>query len=167
MNRKRLSIKNLTITLPQGADRKYAVNDVSLDLYANEILCIVGESGSGKSLLSNAIMGLLPDGVTASQGEIDFNGDNLLTYNEEQMRKIRGAHIGMVFQDPMTALNPLKTIGKQISEMFTIHTKLSKQEINQKVISLLTDVQMPNPLSVAKAYPHQLSGGQRQRAMPF
>ncbi len=165
MNRKRLSIKNLTITLPQGADRKYAVNDVSLDLYANEILCIVGESGSGKSLLSNAIMGLLPDGVTASQGEIDFNGDNLLTYNEEQMRKIRGAHIGMVFQDPMTALNPLKTIGKQISEMFTIHTKLSKQEINQKVISLLTDVQMPNPLSVAKAYPHQLSGGQRQRAM--
>lgn len=165
MNRKRLSIKNLTITLPQGADRKFAVNDVSLDLYANEILCIVGESGSGKSLLSNAIMGLLPDGVTASQGEIDFNGDNLLTYNEEQMRKIRGAHIGMVFQDPMTALNPLKTIGKQISEMFTIHTKLSKQEINQKVISLLTDVQMPNPLSVAKAYPHQLSGGQRQRAM--
>ena len=165
MNRKRLSIKNLTITLPQGADRKFAANDVSLDLYANEILCIVGESGSGKSLLSNAIMGLLPDGVTASQGEIDFNGDNLLTYNVEQMRKIRGAHIGMVFQDPMTALNPLKTIGKQISEMFTIHTKLSKQEINQKVISLLTDVQMPNPLSVAKAYPHQLSGGQRQRAM--
>lgn len=165
MNHKRLSIKNLTLDLPHGADRKYAVNDVSLDLYANEILCIVGESGSGKSLLSNAIMGLLPDGIIASQGEIDFNGNNLLTYNDEQMRKIRGAHIGMVFQDPMTALNPLKTIANQISEMFTIHTKLTKQEINQKVIQLLTDVQMPNPQSVAKAYPHQLSGGQRQRAM--
>lgn len=165
MNQKRLSIKNLTLDLPHGADRKYAVNDVSLDLYANEILCIVGESGSGKSLLSNAIMGLLPDGIIASQGEIDFDGNNLLTYNDEQMRKIRGAHIGMVFQDPMTALNPLKTIANQISEMFTIHTKLTKQEINQKVIQLLTDVQMPNPQSVAKAYPHQLSGGQRQRAM--
>ncbi|PXY88586.1 ABC transporter ATP-binding protein [Gilliamella apis] len=165
MNQKKLSIKNLTITLPQGSDRKYAVNDVSLDLYANEILCIVGESGSGKSLLSNAIMGLLPDGVTASQGKIDFDGNNLLTYNDEQMRKIRGAHIGMVFQDPMTALNPLKTIANQISEMFTIHTNLSKKDINQKVISLLTDVQMPNPISVANAYPHQLSGGQRQRTM--
>lgn len=165
MNQKRLSIKNLTLDLPPGSDRKYAVNDVSLDLYANEILCIVGESGSGKSLLSNAIMGLLPDGIIASQGEIDFDGNNLLTYNDEQMRKIRGAHIGMVFQDPMTALNPLKTIANQISEMFTIHTKLTKQEINQKVIQLLTDVQMPNPQSVAKAYPHQLSGGQRQRAM--
>ena len=165
MNQKRLSIKNLTLDLPHGSDRKYAVNDVSLDLYANEILCIVGESGSGKSLLSNAIMGLLPDGIIASQGEIDFDGNNLLTYHDEQMRKIRGAHIGMVFQDPMTALNPLKTIANQISEMFTIHTKLTKQEINQKVIQLLTDVQMPNPQSVAKAYPHQLSGGQRQRAM--
>lgn len=165
MNQKRLSIKNLTLDLPHGSDRKYAVNDVSLDLYANEILCIVGESGSGKSLLSNAIMGLLPDGIIASQGEIEFEGNDLLTYNDEQMRKIRGAHIGMVFQDPMTALNPLKTIANQISEMFTIHTKLTKQEINQKVIQLLTDVQMPNPQSVAKAYPHQLSGGQRQRAM--
>lgn len=165
MNQKRLSIKNLTLDLPHGSDRKYAVNDVSLDLYANEILCIVGESGSGKSLLSNAIMGLLPDGIIASQGEIDYDGNNLLTYHDEQMRKIRSAHIGMVFQDPMTALNPLKTIANQISEMFTIHTKLTKQEINQKVIQLLTDVQMPNPQSVAKAYPHQLSGGQRQRAM--
>lgn len=165
MNRKRLSIKNLTLDLPHGSDRKYAVNDVSLDLYANEILCIVGESGSGKSLLSNAIMGLLPDGIIASLGEIEFEGNDLLTYNDEQMRKIRGAHIGMVFQDPMTALNPLKTIANQISEMFTIHTKLTKQEINQKVIQLLTDVQMPNPQSVANAYPHQLSGGQRQRAM--
>lgn len=165
MNQKRLTIKNLTLDLPHGSDRKYAVNNVSLDLYANEILCIVGESGSGKSLLSNAIMGLLPDGIIASQGEIDFDGNNLLTYHDEQMRIIRGAHIGMVFQDPMTALNPLKTIANQISEMFTIHTKLTKQEINQKVIQLLTDVQMPNPQSVAKAYPHQLSGGQRQRAM--
>lgn len=165
MNQKRLSIKNLTLDLPHGSDRKYAVNDVSLDLYANEILCIVGESGSGKSLLSNAIMGLLPDGIIASLGEIEFEGNDLLTYNDEQMRKIRGAHIGMVFQDPMTALNPLKTIANQISEMFTIHTKLTKQEINQKVIQLLTDVQMPNPQSVANAYPHQLSGGQRQRAM--
>lgn len=165
MNSQRLSIKNLTITLPQGADRAYAVNDISINLYANEILCIVGESGSGKSMLSNAIMGLLPDGVIASQGEINFADDNLLTYNESQMRKIRGARIGMVFQDPMTALNPLKTIAAQIDEMFVIHTKLTKKERQQKVIDLLTDVQIPNPQAAAKAYPHQLSGGQRQRAM--
>lgn len=165
VNQNKLSIKNLTITLPNGADRTNAVSDISLDLYANEILCIVGESGSGKTLLSNAIMGLLPDGINVSQGEINFNGDNLLSYNEAQMCNIRGSRISMVFQDPMTALNPLKTIAQQISEIFTVHTKLSKDEINQKVITLLKDVQIPNPQMAAKAYPHQLSGGQRQRAM--
>ncbi|MWN32293.1 MULTISPECIES: ABC transporter ATP-binding protein [unclassified Gilliamella] len=165
MKDKKLTVKNLTITLPSGADRTNAINDVSLDLYPNEILCIVGESGSGKSILSNAIMGLLPDEVIVSQGEINFNNNNLLTYSEDQMRKIRGAHIGMVFQDPMTALNPLKTIASQIGEMFTIHTNLSKKEIKRKVIELLTDVQISDPIAAAKAYPHQLSGGQRQRAM--
>ncbi|MCO6547607.1 MAG: ABC transporter ATP-binding protein [Gilliamella sp.] len=165
MKEKKLSIKNLTITLPSGADRENAITNVSLDLYSNEILCIVGESGSGKSMLANAIMGLLPDGVIASQGEINFDNNNLLTFSENQMRKIRGARIGMVFQDPMTALNPLKTIENQIGEMFTIHANYSKKVIKQKVIELLTDVQIPNPIAAAKAYPHQLSGGQRQRAM--
>lgn len=160
-----LSINNLSISLPKGADRPYAVKDLSLNLNENEILCLVGESGSGKSILSNAILGLLPDRLKATHGEIFFEGQDLLKYNDEAMRKIRGARIAMIFQEPMTALNPLKTIGDQIAEMYTTHTPLRKQEINRKVIDLLSEVRIPNPETAAKSYPHELSGGQRQRAM--
>lgn len=160
-----LTINNLTIRLPKGADRANAVEDISLSLNQNEILCIVGESGSGKSMLSSAIMGLLPPRVNVTSGEINFAGDDLLTFDEPAMRKIRGARIGMIFQEPMTALNPLRTIGDQIAEMYFTHTSLSKTEVSAKVLSLLSDVHIPNPELAINAYPHELSGGQRQRAM--
>lgn len=160
-----LSLSGLSVRLPRGADREHAIDNVSLDLAPNEILCVVGESGSGKSMTTSAIMRLLPPGVVADAGAIHFDGRNLLTLGEEEMRKIRGAQIAMIFQEPMTALNPLHTVGDQIREMFRIHTDLSASEIDRRVIELLQEVKLPDPESAAKAYPHELSGGQRQRAM--
>ena len=160
-----LSIQNLGVRLPPGADRSHALNDVSLELRRNEILCVVGESGSGKSMTAGAIMGLLPDRVRAECGRIDFEGRNLLELDDRELRRIRGAKIGMIFQEPMTALNPLHSIGDQIGEMFRTHTKLSRKEIKTRVLDLLADVQIPEPQAAARAYPHELSGGQRQRAM--
>jgi peptide/nickel transport system ATP-binding protein len=160
-----LSIEGLTVALPKGGDRPYALSDVSLSLDANEILCVVGESGSGKSLTAGAVMGLLPDGVLAESGRVMFEGRDLLTLPEVELRKLRGARIGMVFQEPMTALNPLRTIGSQIAEMFRIHTRLSSAERDLRVLALLEQVHIPHPVSAARAFPHELSGGQRQRAM--
>ncbi|MBQ4770821.1 dipeptide ABC transporter ATP-binding protein [Pectobacterium versatile] len=161
-----LSIENLSVTLPADADRQWALRDVSLELYANEILCVVGESGSGKSMTASAIMGLLPDQVRATQGRILFEGRDLLTLPEQAMRQLRGARIGMIFQDPMTALNPLQKIGDQIAEMFITHQPtLTRRERDRRVQALLTDVHIPDPATTAQAYPHQLSGGQRQRVV--
>ncbi|MCG7361267.1 ABC transporter ATP-binding protein [Roseomonas sp. ACRSG] len=160
-----LSIEGLTVALPKGGDRPHALRDVSLHLDANEILCVVGESGSGKSMTASAVMGLLPEGVRAEDGRILFEGRDLLAIPEAEMRKLRGARIGMVFQEPMTALNPLRTIGSQIAEMFRIHTPLSAADRDAQVLELLEQVRIPEPAAAAKAYPHELSGGQRQRAM--
>jgi peptide/nickel transport system ATP-binding protein len=160
-----LSIRNLTVALPAGADRPHALEDVSLDLKADEILCVVGESGSGKSMTAGAILGLLPEGVSAQSGEILLESEDLLRFSDADMRKIRGARIGMIFQEPMTALNPLRTIGDQIAEMFRTHTDLGSSEIMKRVLDLLRDVHIPDPESARRAYPHELSGGQRQRAM--
>ena len=160
-----LRLDGLSVRLPRNAEREHAVIDVSLALMANEILCVVGESGSGKSMTSSAIMRLLPPGVTADAGAVIFDDRNLLALSEAQMREVRGAQIAMVFQEPMTALNPLHTIGKQIGEMFRIHTDLTAREIDQRVVELLDEVRLPEPESAARAYPHELSGGQRQRAM--
>ncbi|RIX49759.1 MAG: ABC transporter ATP-binding protein [Rhodocyclales bacterium GT-UBC] len=160
-----LSIDQLSVALPADADRPYALKQVSLHLNRNEILCVVGESGSGKSMTAGAIMGLLPDRVRAESGRIEFEGRNLLELNDAELRRIRGAKIGMIFQEPMTALNPLITIGDQIGEMFRTHSKLSRRETAERVQALLRDVHIPDPLAAARAYPHELSGGQRQRAM--
>jgi peptide/nickel transport system ATP-binding protein len=160
-----LSLNGLSVRLPRNAEREHAIADVSLALAPNEILCVVGESGSGKSMTSSAIMRLLPPGVSADRGSIVFDGRDLLTLSEAQMREVRGAQIAMVFQEPMTALNPLHTIGKQIGEMFRIHTDLGASVIEQRVLALLDEVRLPDPQSAARAYPHELSGGQRQRAM--
>jgi peptide/nickel transport system ATP-binding protein len=160
-----LSLNGLSVRLPRNADRTHAIVDVSLALAPNEILCVVGESGSGKSMTSSAIMRLLPTGVSADSGSIIFDGRDLLTLSEAQMRKVRGAQIAMVFQEPMTALNPLHTVGKQVGEMFRIHTDLDAAEIDRRVLTLLDEVRLPDPQSAARAYPHELSGGQRQRAM--
>ena len=160
-----VTIKDLKLALPAGGDRPYAVDGVSFDLTAGKILCVVGESGSGKSMCAHALMGLLPDTIIAEAGEICFDGQNLLTLDEESWLGLRGRHIAMVFQEPMTALNPLMRIGDQIAEMFEAHGLLTPKERRQKALGLLREVGLPDPLMSMRAYPHQLSGGQRQRAM--
>ncbi|AXY43000.1 ABC transporter ATP-binding protein [Halomonas sp. JS92-SW72] len=160
-----LSLRNLTIALPKGADRAYAVEDVSYDVKRGEILCVVGESGSGKSMAANAIMGLLPKGVRPVGGEALFDGQDLLTLTEKQHRQLRGLRIGMIFQEPMTALNPLMRVGAQISEVFEAHGQLSGRERQEKALALLVEVGIPQPEKAIRAYPFQLSGGQRQRVM--
>jgi peptide/nickel transport system ATP-binding protein len=160
-----LSLEGLSVRLPPGADRPHALKDVTLSLQANEIVCLVGESGSGKSMAANAVMRLLPGGVDIDGGRILFEDEDLVRAGEAEMRAIRGARIAMIFQEPMTALNPLRTVGDQIGEMFDIHTEFSRSEIAARVQDLLEEVRIPDPHAVANAYPHELSGGQRQRAM--
>jgi peptide/nickel transport system ATP-binding protein len=160
-----VTIKDLKLALPAGGDRPYAVDGVSFDLVAGKILCVVGESGSGKSMCAHALMGLLPDNVIAETGEIVFDGQNLIALDAEAWLALRGRRIAMVFQEPMTALNPLMRIGDQIAEMFEAHNLLTPKARKQKALGLLREVGLPNPEQTIRAYPHQLSGGQRQRAM--
>ncbi|SDL66690.1 peptide/nickel transport system ATP-binding protein [Franzmannia pantelleriensis] len=160
-----LSLRHLSISLPKGADRALAVEDVSYDVFRGEILCVVGESGSGKSMAANAVMGLLPKGVYASGGEAIFDDQDLLKLSEHQHRTLRGLRIGMIFQEPMTALNPLMRVGDQIAEVFEAHGQLSGRERQQQALALLTEVGIPQPDKAIRAYPFQLSGGQRQRVM--
>ena len=160
-----LEVGGLTVALPAGADRPFALQDVSFSLAAGEILCMVGESGSGKSIAASAVMRLLPPGVRVSGGRVALAGADLLALPEPAMRRVRGARIGMIFQDPMTALNPLRRIGDQVGEMFSAHTDLPQAEIRRRVLALLGEMRLPDPASAARAYPHELSGGQRQRAV--
>jgi peptide/nickel transport system ATP-binding protein len=160
-----LTLEGVSVRLPKGADRDHALRAVSLTVAAGEILCVVGESGSGKSMTANAITRLLPPGVEIDAGRILFEGQDLAKISETDMRKVRGAGIAMIFQEPMTALNPLMRIGDQISETLSIHTDMTAQERRTKVEALLAEVHIPDPLAAAQAYPHELSGGQRQRAM--
>ncbi len=161
-----LDIRNLSVKLPAGAERAHAVEDVSFSLQNNEILCVVGESGSGKSITARAVMGLLPaPHVSVAGGNIDFNGEDLTTAPESRMRQVRGGEISMIFQEPMTALNPVMTIGRQIDEVIRFHTKIRKKHRREQAIALIDSVHLPEPVHIYKAYPHELSGGQRQRAM--
>jgi peptide/nickel transport system ATP-binding protein len=160
-----LEIRDLTISLPPGADRAAAVSRVGLELSPRQILCVVGESGSGKSMMARAIMGLLPPQVRVTGGEILFKGKDLITSSRDDMRQLRGRDIAMIFQEPMTALNPLMTIGRQIDEVLRIHTPLQAARRRARVIEMLDSVHLPDPANLYHAYPHQMSGGQRQRAM--
>ena len=162
---KLLEIKNLETAFRIKDDYFNAVDKVSLDLYKNEVLAIVGESGCGKSTLATTIMRLHNENLTKSTGEIIFNGKNILDLTEDEMNKIRTKDIGMIFQDPLSSLNPLHRIGKQIEEALIYHTELSAEERQKRVIELLTQVGIPNPERCAKQYPHELSGGMRQRVM--
>ena len=162
---KLLEIKNLETAFRIKDDYFNAVDKVSLDLYKNEVLAIVGESGCGKSTLATTIMRLHNENLTKSTGEILFNGRNILDLTEDEMNKIRTKDIGMIFQDPLSSLNPLHRIGKQIEEALIYHTELSSEERQKRVIELLTQVGIPNPERCAKQYPHELSGGMRQRVM--
>lgn len=162
---KLLEIRNLETAFRIKDDYFNAVDKVSLDLYRNEVLAIVGESGCGKSTLATTIMRLHNENLTKSTGEIIFNGKNILDLTEDEMNKIRTKDIGMIFQDPLSSLNPLHRIGKQIEEALIYHTELSAEERQKRVIELLTQVGIPNPERCAKQYPHELSGGMRQRVM--
>ncbi|KGD80272.1 ABC transporter ATP-binding protein [Tatumella morbirosei] len=160
-----LSVRHLTVALPEGMDRDYAVEDISFDLMAGEILCIIGESGSGKSVTAHAAMGLLPPVLSVKQGEIILKNQNILASDPTVMRRVQGKTIAMIFQDPLSALNPVMSVGKQISEVMVAHgvgTPLSRQ---QKVVSLLEEVGLPDPETLQHQYPFNLSGGQRQRVM--
>ncbi len=166
MTQKLLSINDLSILLPIGADRQYAVQDIGVELHAGETVCVVGESGSGKSLTARAVMGLLPaPHVRVDRGEIIFGDEDITKVSYERLRGLRGSEISMIFQEPMTALNPVMTIGDQIDEIFRYHVSMSAKERAKKALSLLVDVNLPDPAKIIDAYPHELSGGQRQRSM--
>ena len=156
-----LSIEGLTVSLPAGADRRYAVEDLSFTLDPGEILCIVGESGSGKSISAAALTGLLPPGLTVQAGRIGFEGRDLRGCSAAEMRALRGARIGTVFQEPMTALNPLMRVHDQVAEVLQVHG----HRVGNRVTELLEAVGLPDPAGIARSYPHALSGGQRQRVM--
>ncbi len=158
-----VSIQNLTVTLPPGADRPLAVEDVSLEIGRKDIVCIVGESGSGKSVTAHAIMGLLPRGVTPAGGSILFDGVDLLKQSPEAMRRRRGRDIAMIFQDPMAALNPVVPIGKQVAEQIRAHESVSESAALDRAAALLREMGLKDV--ALSAYPHQISGGQRQRVM--
>jgi len=160
-----LSVQNLSIALPRGGDRAYAVQDVSYDIRAGEILCIVGESGSGKSMSANAIMGLLPDYLTPQQGRILFRGQDLLRQDEASLQAMRGKDMAMIFQEPLSALNPLMTVGEQISEVMRVHNAYPGAQRMARTLEMLAFVGLPDPATLYHVYPFRLSGGQRQRVM--
>src|SRR5918993_1281412 len=160
-----LAIERLTLALPPGADRAHAVEDLSLAIGAGETLCIVGESGSGKSLTAHAVMGLLPRGVRPVSGRIRLGAQDVLGLDERAMRDLRGRAAGMIFQEPMTSLNPVMRVADQIAETFEAHGALDRAGRRRRGIELLAEVGLPDPERSARAFPHELSGGQRQRVM--
>src|ERR1700738_3535325 len=161
-----LRIVGLSVALPTGADRRHAVHGLTLDLHPNRTLCVVAESCSGDSLAALAVMGLLPQPeVRAVAGSIQFEGQDLLALPERAMRRIRGRRIGMVFQSPMTGLNPVMRIGDQITEQFRFNGRDLGVDPRRRVIELLASVGLPDPTKLLDTYPFRLSGGQRQRVM--
>ena len=161
-----LEVNNLSLSFTNNQIEKQVLFNISYALKKNSILGIVGESGSGKSVSSLAILGLLPlKNTVYNSGEIIFNEANLLSYSSSDFRKIRGHKIAMIFQEPMTSLNPSLTCGIQVSEILQLHFKISKKEAHQEVLSLFEQVKLPDPAIVFNKYPHQISGGQKQRVM--
>ncbi len=159
-----LSVRDLHVDFRLREGVVAAVRGVSFDILAGETVALVGESGSGKSVTALSILGLLPPGGSA-RGEVLFRGKQLLGAPEAELRAIRGADISMIFQEPMTSLNPLHTIERQVSEVFIVHRGMSRQEARARVVGLLEQVGIDDPVARLGAYPHQLSGGQRQRVM--
>ncbi len=160
-----LEVKKLTTNFHIGVGCVQAVRDVSFHLDEGESLGIVGESGSGKSVTMLSVMGLLPEYAEITADAITFDGKNMLTLEASQFRKIRGGDIGMIFQDPMTSLNPLYSVENQLTEPLRIHRGMSKAAARQKALELLRRVDIPNPEERLKQYPHEFSGGMRQRVM--
>lgn len=158
-----LSIENLRIHFETFAGEVQAIRGVNLKLQKGETLALVGESGSGKSVTAKSVMKLLSNNAVVKEGTIIFKGENILEKSERDMRSIRGKKIAMIFQDPMTSLDPTMKIGKQITEVIIKHEKASKEEADKRAEELLELVGIPNAKERMKQYPHQFSGGQRQR----
>jgi peptide/nickel transport system ATP-binding protein len=159
-----LNVEDLRVSLQTATGRADALRGISFRMQAGQTLGLIGESGCGKSLTALAIMGLLPE-RSISSGSISFKGSELVNASDADLRKIRGARIAMIFQEPMTALNPLHTISKQIAEPLVLHQNLSNTQAQSRALELLERVQLPRAKERLNAYPHQLSGGQRQRVM--
>ncbi len=160
-----LTINDLSISFLQNNVRNEVVHTISFDLFTNEIVAIVGESGSGKSVSSLSILGLLPKKMTAITGSITFNGVSLLSLSENEFRAIRGNEISMIFQEPMSSLNPSMRCGNQVIEILIRHTKLSRKRAKKEALALFEKVKLPAPEKIYDAYPHEISGGQKQRVM--
>lgn len=158
-----LSVAQLDVSFT-FTDREYiALNSISFAVNPHEVVGIVGESGCGKSLTSLSIMGILPRNAQVKKGSIQFKGNDITRLSEKDWQQLRGKELGMIFQEPMTALNPLLTVGKQIEEVLRQHTKLSKTERKQQTIEMMKEVGLPRAEELYSSYPHQLSGGMRQR----
>ena len=160
-----LSVRGLTVSLPEGMERAYAVRDISFDLERGKILCVIGESGSGKSVTANTVMGLLPRRIGVSSGSITLNGREIVGMDPEELRSLRGREVSMIFQDPLSALNPLMTVGAQVDEVMRAHGEGTPASRRKRSIELLTEVGLPDPVLMYNQYPFRLSGGQRQRVM--
>jgi peptide/nickel transport system ATP-binding protein len=164
-HRAALCVRGLTVSLPKGMERAHAVEDISFELARGQILCVVGESGSGKSVTANAIMGLLPKAIRIASGEIRLDGANILGLPPEKLRDLRGRVVSMIFQDPLSALNPLMTVGSQIDEAMAAHGVGTPASRRERSLELLAEVGLPDPRLMYHQYPFRLSGGQRQRVM--
>src|SRR5690606_10244395 len=161
-----INVESLRVSFKSQSGLKEVIKGISYSLYKNEILGVVGESGSGKSVSSLAIMGLLPKQTAViTNGHISFKQQDLTQLNEKSFQKIRGKKISMIFQEPMSSLNPSMRCGKQVAEILLTHKICSKSEVKQRVLDLFEKVKLPNPERVYKAYPHEISGGQKQRVM--
>lgn len=160
-----VEIKNLSIRFPEGNSTFEAVKGISFSIGKGEIVGVVGESGSGKSMSALALMGLLPKDAEIASGSLCFQGEDLVTMKPEKRRQLCGSKMAMVFQEPMTSLNPVLKIERQVGESLRIHTKLGNAEIHERVVQALSEVGLPDPEGLCGKYPHELSGGMRQRVM--
>jgi len=165
MDKPLLEVEHLTIVFEHVMEKTIAVNDVSFSIPRGKTLGLVGESGSGKSMTALGILRLLPSGGRMTAGTVRFDGCDLTTLAESEMREVRGAKISLIFQEPIIALNPTMQVGKQITEALTVHHKASGTAAQARVVELLEAVRIPDAINRVKDYPHQLSGGMRQRVM--
>ncbi len=160
-----LIIHHLTVTAPHLDGEDVLVDDISLEVAPDRVCALVGASGSGKTTTGLAIMRLLDPALKVTQGEICFEGENLLRATAQRMREVRGGGVGMIFQEPLSAFNPVFTLGFQVEEVLRYHTDLRRKDRKKRVLELFDMVGLPDPSRVARSYPHQLSGGMRQRVM--
>lgn len=160
-----LEVKDLRVAIPSAGKKVYPVNGISYTVKSGEVMGIVGESGSGKSMSSYAVMRLLKDPIKVESGEVLFNGKNLLSLNKSDMEAYRGSQISMIFQDPLTCLDPVFTIGEQLTETLHAHEEISDAEARKRAVEMLRSVSIRNPEEIMHNYPYEISGGMRQRVM--